>query len=50
MKKIGIIIFIIALILGVAFANFFSWGKTSARIFNFSINFGGTLRTPEPAP
>ena len=41
MKKIGIIIFIVALILGVTFANFFSWGKASARIFSFSLNFGG---------
>lgn len=41
MKKIGIIIFIVALILGVTFANLFSWGKASARIFNFSVNFGG---------
>jgi len=41
MKKIGFIIFIIALILGVTFANFFSWGKTSAHFFNFSVNFGG---------
>jgi hypothetical protein len=41
MKKIGIIIFVIAVILGVTFANFFSWGKTSAKFFNFSVNFGG---------
>ena len=41
MKKIGFIIFIIALIVGVTFANLFSWGKTSAKIFNFSVNFGG---------
>ena len=41
MKKIGFIIFIIALIIGVTFANFFSWGKTSGRIFNFSVNLGG---------
>ncbi len=41
MKKIGIIIFIIAAIIGITFANFFSWGKTSAKIFNFSVNFGG---------
>ena len=41
MKKIGFIIFIVAIIIGVTFANFFSWGKASARIFNFSINFGG---------
>jgi hypothetical protein len=41
MKKIGIIIFIVALIVGVTFANLFSWGKASAKIFNFSVNFGG---------
>lgn len=41
MKKIGIIIFIVALILGVTFANFFSWGKASAKFFSFSVNFGG---------
>jgi len=41
MKKVGFIIFIIALIIGVTFANFFSWGKSSARIFNFSVNVGG---------
>lgn len=41
MKKIGFIIFIVAIIIGVTFANLFSWGKTSARVFNFSINFGG---------
>ena len=41
MKKIGIIIFTVAIIIGVTFANFFSWGKTSARIFNFNANFGG---------
>jgi hypothetical protein len=41
MKKIGFIIFIVAIIIGVTFANFFSWGRTSAKLFNFSINFGG---------
>lgn len=41
MKKIGIIIFIIALILGVSFANFFSWGNASAKFLSFSVNFGG---------
>ncbi len=40
MKKIGIIIFVIAVILGITFANFFSWGKTSAKLFNFSVSFG----------
>jgi hypothetical protein len=41
MKKIGFIIFIVAIIIGVTFANFFSWGKTSAKFFSFSVNFGG---------
>jgi hypothetical protein len=41
MKKIGFIIFIVAIIIGVTFANFFAWGKTSAKFFNFSVNFGG---------
>ena len=41
MKKIGFIIFIVALIIGVTFANFFSWGKASAKFFNVSIDFGG---------
>ncbi|HEY0460546.1 MAG TPA: head GIN domain-containing protein [Pyrinomonadaceae bacterium] len=41
MKKIGFIIFIVAIIIGVTFANFFSWGKTEAKFFNFSVNFGG---------
>jgi hypothetical protein len=41
MKKIGIITFIIAIIVGVSLANFFSWGKASGKIFNFSVNLGG---------
>lgn len=41
MKKLGILIFIIALIAGVGLAGIFSFGKTAGRIFNFSINFGG---------
>ena len=41
MKKIGFIIFIVAIIIGVTFANLFSWGKASANFFNFSVNFGG---------
>ncbi len=39
MKKIGIIIFIIALFIGVIFANVFSFGQTSARFFNFNFSF-----------
>lgn len=41
MKKTGIIIFIIALFIGLIFANVFSFGKTSARFFNFNFSFGG---------
>ena len=41
MKKIGIIIFIVAVIVGCRLANFFSVGKSSAKFFNFSVNFGG---------
>lgn len=41
MKKTGIIIFIIALVIGLVFANIFSFGKTSAGFFNFKFNFGG---------
>lgn len=39
MKKVGIIIFIIALFIGLIFAKVFSFGGTSARFFNFKINF-----------
>lgn len=38
MKKLGIIIFVVALLLGVVFANLFSFGKASARFFNISFN------------
>lgn len=40
MKKIGLIVFVFAILIGVVFANFFSWGKASGEIFNFSVNFG----------
>ena len=40
MKKIGILIFIVTLFVGVIFAGIFSFGKFSTRIFNFSTNFG----------
>ena len=40
MKKIGIIVFIIALVVGLIFANVFSFGKSSARFFNFNVSFG----------
>ncbi|HTK27628.1 MAG TPA: head GIN domain-containing protein [Pyrinomonadaceae bacterium] len=41
MKKVGIIFFIAALILGVVLANIFSFGRIGSRIFHFSTNFGG---------
>jgi hypothetical protein len=41
MKKVGIIIFIIAVTIGVLFANFFSFGKiTTPSLFNISFNKG----------
>ncbi len=40
MKKVGLIIFILALTLGLIFANVFSFGKMTTKFFNFSINEG----------
>lgn len=40
MKKIGFIIFIVALIVGVSLANAFAFGKTSASFFSFNFKFG----------
>ena len=40
MKKIGLLIFITAIVVGISLANVFSFGKLSGRIFNFSINRG----------
>jgi hypothetical protein len=42
MKKVGLIIFGLALFVGVVFANIFSFGRLSDRVFNFSINMCGT--------
>ena len=41
MKKVGIIIFAVALIIGLVVSNLFSFGRTSSRFFNFSMDFGG---------
>jgi len=41
MKKIGFIIFALAIMVGVVFANFFSWGKAEGKILDFHVNFGG---------
>ena len=37
MKKLGILIFIIAIIVGVAFSGLFSFGRASGKLFTFSI-------------
>ncbi len=38
MKKIGIIVFIAAIVLGVLVSSFFSFGRVSGKVFNFSFN------------
>ena len=40
MKKIGILIFIVAIVVGVAVANVLSFGKASSNIFTFSFGTG----------
>lgn len=40
MKKLGILIFIIALFIGVSLAGIFSFGKLSGKLFSFSACFG----------
>jgi hypothetical protein len=40
MKKVGIIIFVITLAVGVVVASLFSFGRTTSRFFNFSIDVG----------
>lgn len=37
MKKVGLIIFIVAILVGVVFANLFSFGRATGNIFNFSL-------------
>ena len=41
MKKVGILIFATALVIGIVVANIFSFGRTSTRMFNFTMSFGG---------
>lgn len=40
MKKIGIIIFAAALVIGLVVSNMFSFGRASGNLFNFSMNLG----------
>ncbi len=41
MKRIGIIIFAVALVVGLVVTNMFSFGRVTDRFFNFQFNFGG---------
>lgn len=41
MKKIGIIVFIVALAIGTTVAGVFSFGRAAKNLFSFNINFGG---------
>ncbi|MGH9949943.1 MAG: GIN domain-containing protein, partial [Pyrinomonadaceae bacterium] len=41
MKKIGFLVFIFALIVGVAVAGFFTLGRSTAEVFNFKFDFAG---------
>src|SRR5205085_3408273 len=41
MKKIGIIIFATALIIGLVVSDIFSFGHAAHGLFNFSVGFGG---------
>ena len=40
MKKIGLIVFAAAIIVGVVIANLFSWGKATDEVFNFQFKIG----------
>jgi hypothetical protein len=41
MKKIGIMIFVVALVVGLVVTNMFSFGRVTGSFFNFSLGFGG---------
>jgi hypothetical protein len=41
MKKVAIIVFVAAIIVGVVVSNMFTFGRWSSRLFNVSVNFGG---------
>lgn len=41
MKKIGFIVFALAIVVGVVLSNFVSWGKASGKVFNFEMKFRG---------
>jgi hypothetical protein len=43
MKKIGIIVFVVCVVIGLGFANFFSFGRLTNRLFNFKIDVGNNI-------
>lgn len=42
MKKLGILVFAVALVIGVVVANIFSFGRAESGLFNFNVSFGKT--------
>jgi hypothetical protein len=43
MKKFGVIAFIVCIVIGLAFANFFSFGRLSNRLFNVKLDIGNQV-------
>jgi hypothetical protein len=43
MKKIGIIVFIVCIVVGLSLANFFSSGRISPKLFNFKFDVGNSV-------
>jgi hypothetical protein len=43
MKKIGIIVFIVCIVVGLSLANFFSSGRMSPKLFNFKFDVGNSV-------
>jgi Putative auto-transporter adhesin, head GIN domain len=44
MKKLGVLIFAAALVIGLVVSNLFSFGRLDRCLFNFSVNFGHGVR------
>jgi hypothetical protein len=40
MKKIGLIVFAVCIVVGLAFANFFNVGRVTSQLFNFKVDIG----------
>ena len=43
MKKIGIIVFVVCIVVGLSLANFFSSGRLSPKLFNFKFDVGNSV-------